>query len=438
MDLGNFETARAYLESLIPERKEDYEKLGLGRMRALLEEMGNPQDSYPTVHVGGTAGKGSVATMVSKILEAAGYRTGLHVTPHLQDIRERMQVNGRLPKEREFVDLVAAVKNCVEKVESSKHGRPSYFEALLAIAFESFRREKVDAAVIEVGMGGRLDGTNVITPEVVVLTNVGLDHMEFLGDTVEEIAHEKVEIFKKGVDIVSGVTQPGVVDVVREKAENLGCRLDLLGKEMGYDRVKMRKGGSMFDLRIGGERYSDVELSMLGAHQVSNATLAVSTSLRLNGRGFKVGERHFRRALSGISVPGRFEIVRQGPTVIMDGAHNPMKIDAVVRTIGDCYPRRKVFFVFGAKRDKNVREMIEALSGLAAKFYFTSFESTTDFGKRMSYDPGELKCFTDIDSEVIVDSKEAYRKALEEAGRDGIVCVTGSFYLVGELRSRRD
>jgi dihydrofolate synthase/folylpolyglutamate synthase len=435
MPIEDFETAKAYLETLIPKKKENYEKIGLGRIRALLKEMGDPHNSYPTVHVGGTAGKGSVATMLARIAEVSGYKTGLHVSPHLQDIRERMQVNGRLPSDEEFVDLVLTAKRCVEKVERGEHGKPSYFETLLSLTFEHFRREKVGIAVIEVGMGGRLDGTNVIDPEVVVLTNVGLDHMEFLGDTIEEIAHEKTGIFKEGVDIMSGVTQPEVVDIVRKKAEEMGCRLDLLGKEIRYDRVKTRKAGSMFDLAVDGERYKDVELSLIGFHQVSNASLAVAAALRLNGHGFVMKEKGFRKALLGVSIPGRFEITRQKPFVVMDGAHNPMKMDALADAIKERYPGRKIFFVFGVKKDKNVKEMIERLSHLAAKFYFTSFESATDFGKRMSYDPNDLKSFTDVESEVILDSSVAYRKALADAGRDGIVCVTGSFYLVGELRS---
>ncbi len=437
MPIEDFEAARAYLESLIPKYKVKYEIIGLDRMRALLHELGNPQDSYPTVHVGGTAGKGSVATMIAKITETAGYKTGLHISPHLHDIRERMQVNGKLMKEGEFVEVVKTVKTCVDKVEkTTKWGKPSYFEAMLAASFETFRREKVDLAVVEVGMGGRLDGTNVIVPKVIVLTNIGLDHMEYLGDTVEEIAHEKAGIFKRGVDIESGVTQPSVIDIVKESAEELGCKVDLLGKEIKCDRIKRRKAGSMFDLVAGGERYADVELSMFGEHQVSNAALAVAAAMKLNNAGFKVTEKEFRKALSHVSVPGRFEIERRSPTVIMDGAHNPMKVGALVRTIESYYPKRKIYFVFGAMRNKNVREMLALLSPIAAKFYFASFQSTTDFGKSMSYDPSDLKSFTDVDSEVITDSNEAYRKALKEAGSGGIVCVTGSFYLVGELRAK--
>jgi dihydrofolate synthase/folylpolyglutamate synthase len=436
MYIKDFESAREYLESLIPYKMEDYEKIGLGRMEALLKEMGDPHRQYSTIHVGGTAGKGSVATMISKITESAGFKTGLHISPHLQDIRERMQVNGKMMKEKEFIALVVAVRNAVEKVEKSRHGKPSYFEAMLAMSFHHFMMEGVDVAVIEVGLGGRLDGTNVVAPEVVVLTNVGLDHMEFLGDTVEEIAHEKVGIFKKGVDVVSGVTQPSVIEIVQKRAKELGCKLFLLGKDISYDRVKMRKAGSMFDLVVGDERYHDVELSMMGTHQVSNAALAVGAALRLNHNGLIIKEEAFRKALANVSVPGRFEIERQGPLVVMDGAHNPMKTDALVRTIEECYPKRKVFFVFGSMKTKNVKEMIAKLSPVAAKFYFTSFQSTTDFGKRMSYDPQELKYFTEVESEVIKDSSKAYEKAIKDAGPRGIICVTGSFYLVGELRGR--
>lgn len=228
MPIEDLQSAKAYLETLIPKEKEDYEKIGLTRLKALLDKMGNPQDSYPTVHVGGTAGKGSVATMISKITEAAGYKTGLHISPHLQDIRERMQVNGILPKEKDFVDMALLVRDSMEKLGKTVNEKPSYFEALLAITFEHFRREKVDIAIIEVGMGGRLDGTNVIKPMVTVLTNVGLDHMEFLGGTVEKIAREKTGIFKHGIDIVSGVTQPKVVGIVSEKAKEMDANLTYL------------------------------------------------------------------------------------------------------------------------------------------------------------------------------------------------------------------
>jgi dihydrofolate synthase / folylpolyglutamate synthase len=435
MPIKDFESARVYLESLIPKEREDYERIGLARMRSLLEAIGNPQDSYPTIHVGGTAGKGSTATMIASILQSAGYRTGLHVSPHLQDVRERMQVNGRFIGEKEFVGLVLKIKKGVEQAEKGGYGRPSYFEALLALSFECFRMEKVEIAVVEVGMGGRLDGTNVINPKVVVLTNIGLDHMEFLGDSIEKIALEKVGIFKEGIDVVTGVTQPSVLKIVDEAAAKLGCRVEHLGKEIKAARVRQSEGGFSFDLAIDGKKHEGIALSLMGLHQVGNAALAIGAALRMNQHGFSVDDSHVRRALEKIILPCRFEIVSRNPTVILDGAHNPMKVKSLVDALASNYKGRRISFVFAVKKDKNVKEMVDLLSPIASKFYFTGFLANTDVGRWMCYDPKELAKFTDTDSEVLPDSHQAYRKAVKEAGKDGIVCVTGSLYLAGELRS---
>ena len=436
MRIKNFKEAKGYLESLIPKERENYEKIGLGRMRALLDVMGNPQDAYPTIHIAGTAGKGSTATMIASILQSAGYKTGLHVSPHLEDIRERMQVDGSFPSKKRFVELVDKVKGHVEEVErSSNHGRPSYFEALLAVAFENFRDEKVDVAVVEVGMGGRLDGTNVIKPRVAVLTNIGLDHTEFLGDSPDRIAVEKAGVFKTGSDIISGVTQPSVIGIVEKRAAELGCRVDLLGREIRYSKVRQLPKGSIFDLAVSGKNYRDIELSAIGIHQVGNAALAMAAALKMNNHGFIVKESAARVALADLVLPCRFEMVRERPIVILDGAHNPMKVDALYEALRANYAGRPITFVFAVKKDKNVKEMIDRLSGIASRFYFTAFSSTTDFGKRMSYDPEELRHFTKVDSEVLPDAHAAYKRAVEAAKEGDVICVTGSLYLAGELRS---
>ena len=360
MPIKDFESARTYLESLIPKEREDYERIGLGRMRSLLDAIGNPQDSYPTIHVGGTAGKGSTATMIASILRSAGYRTGLHVSPHLQDIRERMQVNGKFIGEKEFVGLVLKIKKGVEEAEKeSGYGRPSYFEALLALSFECFRVEKVEVAVVEVGMGGRLDGTNVISPKVVVLTNVGLDHMEVLGDSIEKIASEKAGIFKKGIDVVTGVTQPSVLKIVDDTAASLGCRVEHLDREIKAGKVRRSEGGFSFDLAIGGKKHEGIHLSLMGLHQVGNAALAIAAALRMNDHGFSVDDNQVREALDKIVLPCRFEIVRRNPTVILDGAHNPMKMKSLVDALASNYRGRRIAFVFAVKKDKNVKEMVD-------------------------------------------------------------------------------
>ena len=435
MKPNNFLSAQKYLESLIPSEKRHV--LGLERIRALLKLMGNPQDSYPTVHVGGTAGKGSTSTIIAGILQQAGYKTGLHVSPHLEDIREREMVDGHIMTKANFVRLVNYIRPYVEQTESQyPYGVPTYFEALLALTFKHFKDMRVDVAVIEVGLGGRLDGTNVITPKVAVLTNVGLDHTEILGKTVEKIASDKVGIFKEGIDVVSGVTQPTVIKIVEDAARRLNCSLDLLGWQFAYTTRRSEAAESVFDLKLGDGTYTNLKMSVLGEHQAANASLAIDAALKLNRHGFKISEKDVRSALKSVKIPGRFEIVRKRPTVILDGAHNQMKTDALASTLKEYCHNRRVNFVFAVKKDKDAAGMLRTLSKMAGKFYFTKFDSVTDFGDRMSHDPRDLAHMTDCKHEVLEDPYAAYRKALSETGRDGVVCVTGSLYLVGNLRSR--
>ncbi len=439
MEIENFSQAKAYAESLIPKNlAKDITKsaVGLNRIRALLEVMGNPQDAYPTIHVGGTAGKGSTATMIAAILQQSGYKVGLHLSPHLQDIRERAQVNGKLVSKADFVKEVKAVRRQVERTaREHPYGTPTYFEMLIALAFEHFKRRKVDVAVIEVGLGGTFDGTNVIKPKVAVLTNVGLDHTEILGNTIEEIARDKAGIFKRSIDVMSGVTQPSVVKIVRKKARDQKVRLDLLGVGTVYRIKENSTKGTVFDFRSGEAAYRNVSTRMIGRHQARNAALAIGAVLKMKRCGFEVSESDIRRALAMVNVPGRFEICTTRPIVILDGAHNPMKIETLVQTLNENYKGKRISVLFAAKKDKKVEEMLARLSEITSRFYFTRFEATTDFGRRMSYDPAELAVLTKVESETFDRASEAYEKALSAMGKKEILCVTGSLYLVGELRS---
>jgi dihydrofolate synthase/folylpolyglutamate synthase len=431
-----FAGCEGYLDSLIPKGRMTRSDFGLDRMHALLDELGNPHEAYPIVHIGGTAGKGSTATIAAGIFQTAGYKTGLHLSPHLEDIRERAQINGSLMAPDSFVRLVGVVKGAVERVELNYgYGKPTRFEALVAAAFQHFKDEAVDIAVVEVGLGGKLDGTNVVNSQVSVLTNIGLDHMEILGDSVEEIARDKVQIFKRDSDVVSGVTQPSVIDIVERRAKEMRCKLDLLGREIEY---RIRDGAARsnrFDLRIGKTRYKDLELHLLGEHQTRNAALAVDASLKMAKHGFVIDEKDVREALKNIRVPGRFEVIGGNPVTILDCAHNPMKMEAFVQTLRQNYPNRKARIVLAAKKDKDVPGMLALLSGVVSKFYFTNFLVTTDFGKAMSFDPKEIKKLTTTQSEVIPDPIDAYNMAKSECEKDELICITGSLYLVGELRA---
>lgn len=435
--MNDYKGAIAYLESLLLLKRDDGKRAGLARQKALLDVLGNPQDSFPTVHIGGTAGKGSTAMILAEILKNSGYKTGLHISPHLEDIRERMQVNGRLMPASTFVELVAYLRPFIEKVKREyDYGWPSYFEALVALAFEYFKREKVDMAIIEVGMGGKYDGTNAINPYVAVLTNVGLDHMEYLGNSVEKIAGEKVGIFKKGIDVLSGVTKPSVIRIARAQARKSRCKLHLLGREVRYKLVRYGGDSMVFDLQFDRQAFRRLVLSALGEHQIRNASLSVAAALLLRKHGFKVSEQTIRKTLKNIMLPGRFEIVRRNPTVILDGAHNPMKMEALVSTLEHSYRNKRLKVVFAAKRGKDIKGMLDTIGRVAGMFYFTRFEATTDFGKRMSYKPADLQKNTSVPSSLFNTSAAAYKKALEESQKEDIICITGSLYLVGELRSQ--
>ncbi len=434
MEFKGFAEAKAYLELLIP--KDNKLTFGLERIRALLGLMGNPQSAYPTIHVGGTAGKGSTSMIIAGILQQAGYSVGLHVSPHLEDIREREQVNGKIMSKTDFLNLVNYIKPYLEQTaERYPYGMPTYFEAMLALAFEHFRKSGVDIAVIEVGLGGRLDGTNVITPKVAVLTNVGLDHTEILGNTVEKIANDKVGIFKEGIELVSGVMQPSVITIVENQAKKMNCRLDLLGRQISYTRLPSASGMTAFDLRLGSSAYKNLVMPILGGYQIANAALAIDAVLKLNRQGFRIGEKEIRATLQKMKLPGRFEIVNTKPVVILDGAHNPMKISALAKALEEYYPNKCINFVFAVKSDKNTAEMLRVLSKIANKFYFTKFEAVTDFGQNMSKNPDELLSLTTSKCEAFKDSAEAYKKAISEAEAADVICITGSLYLVGELRT---
>jgi len=435
--IDNYRGAMAYLESLMERDRDKDKHAGLARMWALLNAMGNPQEAYSTVHIGGTAGKGSTAMILAAILKNSGYKTGLHVSPHLEDARERMQVNGKFIPVEMFVELVNYIMPFIEKVHDELgYGWPSYFEALIALTFECFKREKVDVAVIEVGMGGEYDGTNVISPLVTVLTNVGLDHTEYLGNTVEKIAREKVGIFKQGIDVMSGVSKPSVVRIAKAKAKKSICRLYLLDREIKWKLVKYGNSTMIFDFQFDREALKHLALSASGEYQIRNASLSVAAALSLRKHNFKISESSIRRALGNIHLPGRFEIVGRKPTVILDGAHNPMKMEALVSTLVHNYKNKKIKVVFASKKGKNVGEMLSTIGKVADTFYFTKFQATTDFGKNMSHDPSELQRHTKVRSLLFDNASEAYRKALEEAGKTDTICVTGSLYLVGELRSQ--
>ncbi len=408
------------------------EKPSLERMRDLLRRLGNPHLGLPVVHVGGTAGKGSTATITAAILTAAGYKTGLHTKPHLARVNERIVVNGEPIRDADLRALIAAATPAAEAVQ------PTWYELTVALAFLHFRQIGVDMAVIEVGLGGTWDGTNVVEPRVAVLTNVGLDHTEILGDTVEEIARDKVAIIKPGCIAVTGVTQPSVRAIVAERAAAVGAPLWRYGAEITQTTHRSGTFGTDFSVQVGAREYESLHIGMIGAHQSVNAALAIAAVNALSRDGVAVPDDSLRQALAAVRLPGRMEIVGDRPMVLLDGAHNPDKFAALLDTLRQLPGTRKIFVVgFTARHD--YAAMLAMLAPVADHIVLTSFEMHSDFGPGRGVNVDELSAILaglkpKGTWHAAATPRDALAAARAAASPDDLICVTGSLYLVGAVR----
>jgi dihydrofolate synthase/folylpolyglutamate synthase len=437
---------RVDVERLAPTR-EVADALKLGRMERLMAVLGNPHREFKSVHVAGTKGKGSTCEMTAAALEACGYTVGLYTSPHLADIRERIRLNRSKVSEGSFVELARRVAEA-ERELSESDGDPTFFELITAMAFCHFADQAVDAAVIEVGLGGRLDSTNVITPSVCVITSISLDHTQILGNTIEKIAKEKAGIFKPGVAAVSAPQKPGVVEVLRAEAARVGAGLKVLGAEIEFStRFDAAAGGrhggggtQAAHMRVsvgGGEKaampgYEHVAVPMRGEHQALNCGVALAALAMLQEQGFRLPEEKVTAGLETVFVPGRLEVVKSSPRVVLDGAHNAESVMWLMKTLSGQMARDSMVVVFGCAADKDVDGMLREMAGGADKVIFTKSDNAR------AADPKELaKKFTEMSGKMCQTAPNA-RAAMELAkkgvGREDLICVTGSLYLVAEVR----
>ncbi len=445
--IRTYSAAVKFLDEFVPSPREKFlGPLAIHRMQYLVKIMGNPQFSYYTIHVGGTSGKGSTTTIISNLLSTI-YNVGTNLSPHLENVTERMGINGVDISRDDFVELINELIPFIKKMKMSKFGKPSTFEITTAGAFLYFKKMKVDVAVMEVGLGGRYDGTNVINPQVSVLTNIGLDHTEVLGDTVEKIALEKAGIIKKGRLAVSAVKQPSVIRIVEKACKENGSRLYLLGRDFSYKVKKLSDKGSVFDY-FGEVTYRNLKLSLLGEHQIENAALALRSmecmnlpsgkaGVRMHGQ--KITEKDIRKGLIEAFIPGRMEIVRRKPLIMFDGAHNPDKMKALVNSVKKIFPKKKVIGVLAIKKDKDARGMIEYLLPICDRVVLTKFKLTTDVGETYSYDAKDLynmakQLDPDQNLKIINEPLMAVGEAIKKAQKEDLILITGSLYLVGEVR----
>lgn len=414
----------------------------LDRMRRLLQLLGDPQEQIPAVHIAGTKGKGSTSVMVAEMLAAAGYRTGLYTSPHITQFEERMKVNGAMPSRDELVELVNLVRPSVEEMDRGPDPLPpTYFEIATALAWLFFVRQRAELAILEVGLGGRLDSTNVCRPLVCVITNISRDHTHLLGNTLRQIATEKAGIIKPGVPVVSGISNPEALAAVQEICEERGAPLRLLGREIQF-RHNLETpefpppmfAGSV-DVRTLWRDWRNIPLTLPGSHQAANAALAVAAIDELNQQGWPVSESAVFAGMQGVRWPARIEVLRRQPTVIVDAAHNWESIAALLRTLDEQFPARRRILIFSTTRDKDAAGMLRQLLPRFETVILTRYLSN----------PRAVPCeellrltqrISDEPVHVASDPAAAWHLAQRLAGEQDLICVTGSFFLAAELRGR--
>ncbi len=399
----------------------------LTRLRSFLAFLGNPQHRYRSIHVTGTSGKGSTSTLTASILTAAGYRVGTHVSPYLQVATEKLQMNGRLIAPDRYERLVDDMRRSVEEWVAGGRERPNYGEFWVAMTLRYFAEEQVDVAVIEVGAGGRFDVTNVIEPDVAAITSVGLDHTVTLGSTLPEIAWHKAGIIKPGSVAVTAVTSPESLPIIEEECRKTGAELVVVREGERYRDVEADADGTSFIDGATGER---LRVALPGTFQASNAAMAVEIARRFTHDHLPA--ETLRSGLAAARFPGRMELVQHNPRVLLDGAHNPEKVASLAGNLERLYRDRRKLIVFGALESKSHAEMIRSLSPLASLVVATTPRVLAKPPTAAAEIAAEVVGGVDV---IVEPSPEkAIEVALERAGPDDLVVVTGSLYLVGNVR----
>jgi len=432
----NYQRALEYLESLLRFGI----KPGLERFAELCRRVGNPQDSLRVIHVGGTNGKGSTCAFTSAILRAAGYRVGTYLSPYVFDVRERIQINGRMISQRDFAALMTEIIPHLEAVAGTKHGQPTEFEAKTLIAFLHFVRKQVDSAVLEVGMGGRFDATNVVTPLVSVITNVSLDHTDKLGTTIAEIAFEKAGIIKPGRPLVTAVDEDAW-PVISRVAEERGapvyrlCAAEAASSPYAasYAAARLPGGGTGVTVRSLSGIRRNLRLGLRGRFQHPNAAAAVLTADVLRREGIELPEAAIRRGLCAAYAPGRLEVLRREPTVIIDGAHNPAGAAQLAGALAEEFEYRRLILVIGMLETHSAEGVVAALAPMADVVIATKSGWVLAAEAEKIAATARQYCRT---VSVVGPVEQAVRTALSIATRDDLVCVTGSFYTIGEVDRR--
>ena len=434
-----YREALNYLESFV-----DYEKrptfdyhavMKLSRMRALLDGLGNPQRNFRSIHIAGTKGKGSTCAFVYSILKESGIKAGLYTSPHLVDFKERIRIS--YPKERnideeELAALVARIKLFLDNFsKSSKFGAPSFFEVYTALAFLFFSIKKVDIAVIEVGMGGRLDATNTLEPLAIGITPISLDHTDWLGKTVEAIAREKCGIIKENSIVVSSEQGPSVLNYIRKTAADRKAKIYLVGEDISYEPITASPdpAGQTFNVRgIYGD-YTLLTMPLLGKHQVANAATAVGIIESLRAHDITICSHDITSGIRNVNWPGRLQVAAKSPWIILDGAQNEASARTLKDAVKTIFAYKKLYLVFGVSLGKDIKGMARNLFPFAEEIFFTRADTPR------AVSPEKIRRdFPDYEKRSVAtfNVKEAVELARRHAKPEDLILVTGSLFVVGE------
>ena len=404
-------------------------KLGLDRIKYLCNKLGNPQNSYKCIHVGGTNGKGSVCRFLQSILSNSGYKTGLYTSPHIQRFSERFIIDGKEISDSDVILLVKKIKPIVEKM-IKKENTPTFFEIITAMAFLYFKEKNVDLAVIEVGLGGRFDATNIVKPIVTVITNVTLEHQDILGHKIEDIAFEKAGIIKNKIPIITASKNPAL-KVIKKVAYERNAPITIIDAN-SWKKTKVELDWQEF-LITGSLKEYNVKTTLLGEHQGENIALSIAAIEKLQMSGVYITDDAITKGIEKAVNPGRMEVLGFKPLIILDGAHNIAGISSLKNTLEDDFVFNKLILVIGILSDKNVKEMLEIIA------LFADIVITTKSQNKRETEPNKLKDILEklnFKKQIIVKEKvtDAVKHALSIAENDDLICITGSLFTVGEAR----
>jgi dihydrofolate synthase/folylpolyglutamate synthase len=431
----NYSQAEEYLNSFV-----NYEQIpgisyaqpgySLTHVEELLNRMGNPQLAASTVHIAGTKGKGSVAAMIAQVLSTSGYRTGLYTSPHFHTLRERISMDGTLISEAEFAAAMTEIKPFIESMKQDTSFRQlTYFEALTALAFDYFKEKRGDFQVLEVGLGGRLDATNVVpNPAVCIITSISLDHTQILGSTIGEIAREKAGIIKSGCWVVISPQPEEAASVIRDVCREKEAKVVQVGKDIAWHRTSgdLHRQSLVIQGRAG--KYQ-VRIPLLGDFQLENAATAVAALEILASEAFAISAHDIAQGLARVKWSGRFQIMQEHPTVVIDGAHNVASMRRLVNNVKGYFPHKRILLVFGTSCDKDIPGMVSELVTLSSQVIVTQASHSraapastlaAEFAKR-GIEPETSRTVT-----------EAISRILSLAEKTDVICVTGSLFVVAE------